>query len=428
MPSLTKTTQFLSISRIGGAILAGMVMVKMGLDLKTIGQFELLFFLGKAATTFWSDALAKAILPLYPKLDKEQQKGFFATSVLIYLGFSLATWVILMLFKTPITTYFLKVSALPYYNIYVLFLALNIPGLFLEQYYTLRNDSLNLLIYSILSYALYPIYFLIPIYLGLDLGTIFKILIGISGIRLLWIGFIFTKETWLFNSGILRKLLSLATHFMAYILVAMMAEIVDGYIINHHYSDPGIFAIFRYGARELPLTIALLNGLSIASVAKLSSNLKAHLPTYKKSLTRILQITFPIAIVLMITSQWLFVHFFSGDFRESALVFNTYLLILGSRVLMPGPLVISKLESRYMFRVSIIELLINVVLSLIFIQYWGLIGVAFGTVLAHYFEKMAYFYLLQTKYQVAWTETIDKRWFLAFWVVLHVCYAFVVFG
>ena len=428
MKSLTKVMQFLSFSRLGGAILAGIVMAKMGLDLETIGQFELLFFLGKAATAFWSDALAKAILPLFPKLDTTEQKGFFATSALLYFGFSMATWLILMLFKAPILVYFLKVTSLPYYNAYVLFLALNIPGLFLEQYYTLREQPTRLLGYTLLSYTLYPLYFLLPIYYGIDLVYIFKILTFIAALRLLWVFVIVTQEGWWINQPILRKLIQLSTHFMAYILVAMMAEIIDGIIITQKYADPKIFAIFRYGARELPLTTALLSGLSLASVAKLSDNLKTQLPQYKKSLNRVLKITFPVAIILMLTSQWLFHYFFAPSFRESAFIFNTYLLILGTRVLMPGPLVMANLESKYMFWVSIAELALNVVLSLILVQYWGIIGIAWGTVLAHYLEKIAYFALLKRKYHISWKETIDTRWFWAFWICLHLTYFWVGIG
>ena len=426
--TLTKVMQFLSFSRLGGAILAGIVMAKMGLDLETIGKFELLFFLGKAATSFWSDAIAKAILPLYPKLNTTEQKSFFATSALLYVGFSLLSWIVLMLFKEPIIIHFLKATTIPYYDAYVLFLAINIPGLFLEQYYVLREKPIKLLWYTLLSYTLYPLYFLIPIYLEIDLVNIFKILTFIATIRLLWVLYILSSEGWTINHPVLRKLLRLSTHFMAYILVAMMAEIIDGFIINQKFADPKVFAIFRYGARELPLTTALLSGLSLASVAKLSNNLQEHLPSYRQSLNRVLKITFPIAILLMLTSQWLFSYFFTPAFRESAFIFNTYLLILGTRVLMPGPLMMAKLESKYMFWVSIAELALNVVLSLIFVQYWGIIGIAFGTVLAHYLEKIAYFYLLKKKYQISWTQTIDKQLFIAFWICLHLAYLWIWIG
>ncbi|HHB78010.1 MAG TPA: hypothetical protein ENK85_02105 [Saprospiraceae bacterium] len=425
MNSLTKASQLLSISRLGGAILAGVVLAKMGLDMETIGKFELLFFLGKAATAFWTDGLAKAILPLFPKLDSDEQKGFFATSALLYFGFSLLTWLVLTLFKAPILTYFLRVDSIAYYDAYVLFLALNIPGLFIEQYYILREKPKSLLWYTLFSYMLYPLYFLLPLYLDIDLQNIFKILTLVAIIRLGWVLIVLNREHWWINRPILRKLLLLATHFMAYILVAMMAEIIDGFIITQKYADPEVFAIFRYGARELPLTTALLSGLSIASVAKLSNNLQDHLPTFRKSLNRVLKITFPVAIIMMLSSPWLFVHFFSPSFRESALVFNTYLLILGSRVLMPGALMMAQLESKYMFWVSIAELALNVVLSLILVQYWGIIGIAWGTVLANYLEKIAYFVLLKRKYQISWKATIDTRWYLAFWVTLHVAYFWV---
>lgn len=420
--SITKAMQILSISRLGGAILAGIILVKLGVPIGTIGLIELLFFLGKSATVFWSDALTKAILPLFPQLADKQQRHFFATATFLYLSFALLTYLVLMLFKPAILTYFLKVDDIPYYNIYVLYLTLNVPGLLLEQYFILKKDATSVLWYTLLSYVLYPIYFLVPILLGLDISAIFYVLIVVAGIRLLWIGVLLSKEYLVIDPIVIRRLLRLVMHFTAYVLVAIMAEVVDGFIINYKYSDPAVFAMFRYGARELPITTALIGGLSLASIANLSEDFTAHLPQFKKSLNRILVITFPIALILMLSSQWLFVYFFSEEFRESAFIFNTYLLILGSRVLMFGPLVMAKLESRFMFKISLYELVTNVVLSLILVQYWGIIGIALATVISSYIEKVAYFFLLGKRHNLSFSHVIDKKRYLIFWLSLHVAY------
>ncbi len=423
----------MNLSRLGGAILVGVVMAKMGVDLETIGQFELLFFLGKAATAFWTDAFAKAALPLFPILKEQERGRFFQTSVFLYLSFALVTGLILMGLKQPILNHFLRIESIPFYQAYVLFLVLNVPGLVLEQYYTLRKNIKGLLLYAVLSYGLVPLYFFIPIYRQVDLTLIFTILSIVAMIRLLWLLAVLVQNSrrvapkknscvFCIDPNILRKLMTVGSHFMAYILIGLMAEIIDGVIINFHFEDPSVFAIFRYGARELPITTALLGGLSFASIAKLSENFFEHLPDFKKSLNRILKITLPIALVLMVSSQWIFTHVFSVDFYDSAMIFNTYLLILGSRVLMPGPLMMAKLESRFMFQVSIFELAINVILSLIFVQYWGIIGVAFATVLANYVEKVIFFIRLKKRHGVAWTDTIDAPFFMGFWVSLHLCY------
>ena len=175
------------MSRLAGAILVGVVLAKMGVDLETIGLFELLFFLGKAATAFWSDAFAKAVLPLFPKLEERQRTHFFQTATFLYIAFSFLVWLGLTIFKNPVLHDFLKVDDIAFYDAYILYLALNTPGVVLKQYYTLQQNVKGLLAYTFLSFLLLPLYYLIPIYLKIDLELIFRVLSIVSLIKLLWL-------------------------------------------------------------------------------------------------------------------------------------------------------------------------------------------------------------------------------------------------
>jgi O-antigen/teichoic acid export membrane protein len=98
---------------------------------------------------------------------------------------------------------------------------------------------------------------------------------------------------------------------------------------------------------------------------------------------------FPIAIVLTILSTWLFEHFFNSEFTESAFVFNAYLLTLASRMMFPQTLLIGRGLTRVIMNVGILEIGLNVVLSLILVTQFGILGIAYASVIAYAFEKLA---------------------------------------
>ena len=73
-------------------------------------------------------------------------------------------------------------------------------------------------------------------------------------------------------------------------------------------------------------------------------------------------------------------------------------------------------EARAIFTISVLELILNIVLSCLLIPTWGLEGVAFATVLAYLFEKVAMMIFLLLKHQIAPSAYLDWPW-LSFYLV-----------
>ena len=62
------------------------------------------------------------------------------------------------------------------------------------------------------------------------------------------------------------------------------------------------------------------------------------------------------------------------------------------------------------------------VLSIWLIQYFGLVGIAMGTVVAFWFEKVFMIVLLETKYHVKMKEYIPIRYFAIYSVLMIIGY------
>ena len=96
---------------------------------------------------------------------------------------------------------------------------------------------------------------------------------------------------------------------------------------------------------------------------------------------------FPLSIILMLTSSWWFPKIFNLHFIESASIFNVFLLVIISRLIFPQTILIAFGKTKMVLLISVLETILNIILSVIFVQYFGLIGIAFGTFLAYLFEK-----------------------------------------
>jgi O-antigen/teichoic acid export membrane protein len=189
------------------------------------------------------------------------------------------------------------------------------------------------------------------------------------------------------DKDFLRNFLVTAAPLIAGALLSGSAEYLDGLIVSHYFNEQ-TFAIYRYGAKEFPLVLLLANAFSNGLVPKVSQDLKAGMAEIRQGSLRMMHLFFPLSIGLMVVSGWLYPMMFSAEFAESAQVFNIYLLLVISRVLFPQTLLIGLRHAKAIMYVSAVEISLNVGLSLLFVQWFGLVGIAYATVIAFAVEKL----------------------------------------
>ena len=82
-------------------------------------------------------------------------------------------------------------------------------------------------------------------------------------------------------------------------------------------------------------------------------------------------------------------------------------------------------EGSFMTKISVLELIINVIASLFLVKYFGLVGIALGTVVAYSFEKIMYVVYLRRKHQIAFGDYVDGKWFAGYSLLLILIYVLV---
>ncbi|MEO1715241.1 MAG: lipid II flippase MurJ, partial [Bacteroidota bacterium] len=215
---------------------------------------------------------------------------------------------------------------------------------------------------------------------------------------------------------------TVATPLLLHLLIGNSVEYIDGLIVTSYFPDEGAFAVFRYGARELPLTTLLVGAVVTAMIPVASRSLGQGMQEIRSKTLRLSHWLFPLSAVLMLLSPWLFPFVYNADFQESAIVFNWYLLILGTRILLPQVLLIAKGHNYFLVISAIIETLVNVGLSLWWVRSYGLGGIAAASVVANLINKLNMMIYCRWQWGIRPGQYIALPWYFSYLALLIVAY------
>jgi len=247
-----------------------------------------------------------------------------------------------------------------------------------------------MLTYGLITYSLQFLLVSLPVVFGYDLELALQGLVLISVLRYLWLLLLLVKHSRLsFSAGFIKEHIYYAYPLILSTLLGSSAIYVDGILVLNYF-DSSTFAIFRYGAKEFPLVLLMANALSTAMIAEFAAknNLSGTLNSLKKRSAGLMHLLFPVSILFLMFSHWLYPRVFNPDFAESAVIFNIYLLLIISRLVFPHTILIGLKKTNMIMYASFAELIVNVSLSIIFIKLWGLEGIAFATVIAFAVQKI----------------------------------------
>lgn len=418
--------QLFQLIRYGSLVLLAILFPQIGISRSEIGHYEVFLFFAGVVTFFWLTGLIQGLLPLVKTKDKRWGGGgeLFNAAVLLLL-FSLGSGLVLWLLHQPLQSWMdqsLPEGVIGWLVLYVILFA---PATLIEYWYVITQRSKMLLRYGMLAFTFQVLAVGVPVILTLDIRwAMMGLLLG-GGFRFIWLVILLIREgQWQINVAFWKKHLALGLPIAISVLLSGSAQYVDGFIVNSRF-DSAVFAIFRYGARELPLVALLAHALSNAMVPLFErEGTESALAKLKRRSGRLASWTFPMTAGLILVSYFVFPLLFKSGFVDSAGVFNLYLLLISSRLLFPQTILIAQQKTGILMWASGFELILNVGLSLILVQFWGIRGVALATVLAYYAERVILMIYLRRREgirvrqythvsrYVTWTATLFGLWIL----------------
>ncbi len=423
--------QVFNILRFVTFLIISIVFTKIGLSKKEIGLFEVSVFIASAASFFWVTGLIQSFLPLYKtsetfgdQSDNYQRKSpeIFNAFLLLFL-FSLLVFIIGLIIQQNFSVFGYK-GNVPLLNATLFYLFLSSPACMVEYIYMVRNQSGNTLSYAYITYTIQLAAVLIPVLLGYDIVWALWGLVGISALRNLWLfSLLYNYAEFKISIPFMKEHLKLAAPLFVTVFVSSSAQYIDGIMVSSHFSAKE-FAIFRYGAKEMPFLLMLTNGLGQAMLTEFSKKdkIQRSLVEIKKRSLRIMHYMYPLSILLLLFAKPFYSFIFSPEFTRSADVFVVYLLAIFSRILFPHTILNGMKKTRTLFRVSIVEFFLNLGLSLWFVQIYGVTGVAVATILAYFLSKLVLVIYNYVKLGIHPGRYIPIKWYVFYSTVLLILF------
>ncbi len=382
-----------------------------------VGYYEKFIFVAGIVSFFWLQGIVQSFLSLV-KQKNTQQTIYFNTFVLLII-FAVLTAILLLIFQQIFAEYY-HIKYLKYLILYLLF---SIPSSLTEYAYLGLNKYKHITVYSIASQSLHFILLSLPPILGFSLEYSLIGLIIVNIFRFIWLIFILRRYTICkISVTFIKEHLKLAYPLIISILLGGSASYIDGFLIAHFFNDSQ-FAIFQFGAKEFPISIMLINTFSNASIPEFAIKpLTENIKNIKNYSLKLMHFLFPLSIIMMMLSNLAFPILFSDSFLFSAKIFNIYLALLIFRILLPQTILLGKQKTKVFWWVSLIEIITNVTFSLVFIPIFGLIGVAYSTIIAYGVEKIILINLVHKEFGIKLGSYLAIKPYLLYTLALTTTY------
>jgi len=418
-----RALQFFQVLRFGTFFLTGILFTKFGLSTYDIGIYESLLFLGSVLSFFWLSGLTQSLLAKYQ--PKEKSKEFF-NAFLVLLGISVVVFIAFRLLVTPYSFMANNPEVLAYYSAFSFYVLLIGPSYLVEYILLLKEKSKGLALYGIVAFGIQLVAVAGPIAFGYGLQeAVFGLMFSAAIRFLILLVLLFKYAEFKVDSYFIRQFLLTGGPLIAATLLSGSAEYLDGFIVSKYF-DEGTFAVYRYGAKEFPLVLLLANAFSNGMVPKVAQlGIKEVAATIKKESLRLMHVFFPISIGFMLVSEWIYPRLFNPDFIESAAVFNVYLLLVVSRLVFPQTLLIGLKKTKIIMAVAGLELAVNFGLSILLVPQFGLVGIAFATVIASILDKFVLMLFLKSSEGISASTYWPWKWHLGYSVVLALMFVLI---
>jgi O-antigen/teichoic acid export membrane protein len=379
-----RTIQLVSLVRQAAPFLAAFLLARSTLSLEAIGQIEWLFFIGYSLSFFWLTGYAQSLLADFGNPESRNSERF-ASLIKGVIVLSLFAALLALTFG-----YWDNTIPFRWYALFGMWMLLSLPTGLLPYILYLDKNIKQLHLYNLLYFVGYGVVFLV---FGLLIPSVEHLFVSLAGFGLLlFVYMLFHLSKKFPLKDFFRTGLNFPTRALSLSLIALLGGlslVFDGYLVRWFFQDEAVFAIYRYGARELPLSLTLTAALSNAFIPLIAISGLTIMDQFRKRIQNLMHIIFPITILLMLISEPVFKMVYGMRFMESVFLFDLMLFLVVIRFVFPQTVLIAEKKERFLTLVAVLELFINISASLILMKFLGLPGIVLGTLIAYTFEKIS---------------------------------------
>lgn len=422
--SLVRAGQFAQAFRQLILIALALLLPRLGLDRDEIGHWEQYQYLGYLLGFAWLTGLGQAYLARVRQLDKEAADRL-TTRVLVWtIGITLMVVAVVWIGEGTMLRWLKGGETLPGWTYYLLFLLSHWPQLMYEQVLIAQGRARRLVRVSVLSNLSLAASLLLPLWMGWSWSEALPLLLLPTLVKALTLvdGKVWKKYQCTGTNGS-PSLWSRALPLIGYAAIGGLVVSFDPWFVNYWYAgDDDAFALYRYGTRELPLVIAITNGIGQALLPRLSADREAGLRALRDSSRRLMHLFFPGSILLLLTSNWWWAPLFTETFAGALPLFQLFLLVGISRMIFPIVVLTATGHERALVGLGVLEFFLNVLLSWWWVKDFGLTGIVAATVVAYTLDKLLAAAWLYRREGIGINAYCHWRWLVTYSFLLLAVY------
>lgn len=405
--------QIYQLVRFGVIFLISILLTKSSLSTDVIGRYEFFLFAAGMVSYFWLSGMINSFLSLARLYPQSEKNPLYFNMFIVMLAFGILAGFLLFMAYGKVSGR-LGVESNAGFYLLIGYVILSGPTSLIEHFYLVRNESSRILVYTWISLPVQLLLVGAPILAGFGIESAFVGLVGSMIFRLGWMLFFLVRHSrFSIDKSFIIRLLSTGWPLIIVALLGGATQYIDGSIITAYFDEKS-FAVFRYGARELPFVVLMANAFSNSMVPAFSNREEIQIPlqSIREKTTRLMHILFPITFLLLISSNWLYPRIFNPEFSGAAGIFNIYLLLISAKLVFAQTILYGIRKNVFVMNVSIILTILHVVAALILVQVIGIEGVAFTSVIINIIEKIVFAHYLSRKEHISLRQYLEPRWWI----------------
>lgn len=405
MSDLVRKAGILSASdfiRLAVKTLIGIVLARI-LSQADYGTYRQLFMIYTLLFSIFMIGLPQSIYYFIPKSDPLTQKRFLRQTLDVFTLLGLVSSIVLFTFRYDIARLFNNQdlsNSLLLYAFYPFFMFVS------QLYYTAMislQQTRNAAKFTLFSVACDT---LLTLGIAILTKNLNYIVVGIMlSVFIQWLyarvkisSYTRLDEKHRIDISLLKQQLIFSLPLGIASIIGVVTAQLDKLIISTYFT-PEQFAVFAVGAAELPFIFIIANSVnSVILPAMNKCTTKEQISSlYNGAVRKNALLIFPLFVFCFLFATPIIRFLYSDKYIEAVKYFRIYLFSMPLRIATYGIVFQVCNRTKYIFSISVITLILNIVLSIILIRLIGMKGPALSTTIATFINVSMYIGFIKSK-------------------------------